>query len=105
MGKRIILGNQHLNNTCENSRFKTDINKGYAHFSSQNHFGSVTKTPIYDDSYASLFLEHVIEIKNNKSVFWLMWYNSKGEPLLAESAVFDEADLLKIIQNLSSVKL
>ncbi|MBA3972510.1 MAG: hypothetical protein H0X46_10315 [Bacteroidetes bacterium] len=80
--------------------------KGHTHFNNQTHLGSVTAQPLYDDGDSSLFLEHVIDTKNNnKPVYWFMWYNGNGVPSLTMSSVIDEADIAQVIRNIAAIEL
>jgi len=105
MGTRINQNGINLDHTCKNTRFHTDTTKGYPHFSNQTHLGSVTSAPLYDDGDSSLFLEYVLDTKNNKSVYWFMWYNGNGIPAVTMSSVIDEADIAQVIRNIAAIKL
>ncbi len=82
---------------CENRKFKTDTSKGFK--------GSVTKKPIWKDESYVIRLEYVYEFKKpDNELFWLMWYDINGRPLLKASSVFDRDDLLTIMKNISEIK-
>lgn len=105
MGK-INHNGSNLDFTTENSRFKTDIAKGYSHITGQAHLGSVTVDPIYEDDDGYLFLEHVIEKSNGNSCFWFMWYDENGNNKVnSVSAVIGETDILEVIKNISKISL
>lgn len=104
MAGKIKQNGAELDHTCENSRYKTNISKGKKHYQHQSHKGCVTK--IYDDGDSALFLEHVTEIKKpQKEIYWLMWYFADGRPSIGESAVFDKNDIIKMIRNITMLKL
>lgn len=102
---RISSGTTLLDYTCQNSRFKTDISKGHPHRPGDTYMGSATPAPIYDDGDSSLWLEHVIEPKKGISCYWFMWYDASGRPLLSQSSVIDERDILQVIKNIGEIKL
>lgn len=99
----IVLNNIPIKFTCKNSRFQTDISSGYGPKSRGGIKGSVTKKPLYIEGDTSFWLEHIIEIKTNKKLFWFMWYKD-GWPLLNMSSVFDTDDLTMVIKNISAIK-
>lgn len=99
----INKNNQTVKFTCENSRFRTDLQKGYSPVSRSGTRGSVTEEALYNDGEYSFWLEHIVEKKTEKNLFWFMWYKD-GIPLLNMSGVFDEDDLTTVIQNISSIK-
>ena len=83
---------------CGNRSYQTDTNKGYPHMSSQTR-GSVLPTPItIHENGASLWLEYVIELETSKSLYWLMWYDKDGNPIIRQSTVFDKQDLSNFFQ-------
>lgn len=92
----IIINGKQVKFTCENRKFKTNVNKG--------NKGSVTKKPLHDDGVFTMRLEHVIEKKNNNECFWFMWYKN-GRPLLTMSSVFEKEDLFQIIENLKEINI
>jgi hypothetical protein len=56
-------------------------------------------TPItIHENGASLWLEYVIELETSKSLYWLMWYDKDGNPIIRQSTVFDKQDLSNFFQ-------
>lgn len=99
MGK-IIINGQPTAYTNENSRFMTDVNNPVHPI----YLGSVTPEPIYDDENGKiLLLEKVMDRKNGNRCFWFMWYDN-GSPMINVSGVIDEADITKVIRNISGIK-
>ncbi|MEW6711051.1 MAG: hypothetical protein AB1403_14585 [Candidatus Riflebacteria bacterium] len=86
--------------SCGNSRFKTDINKGFPHAPSKTK-GSVFKTPLVRNGH-SLWLEHVEEIGGGSDLYWLMWYDSSGNPTVSMSSIFNRAQLSEMIKGLAN---
>ena len=102
---RIFRKGQRLSFTCENSKFKTDISRGYKHFSDNNYLGSAIPEPIYTNGIDTLWIEYVINVKDkNNKCFWFMWYKN-GIPSLSGSSVIDEDDIMKVINNISKIKI
>ena len=84
---------ERVDYTCENRRYKTNVEKGHPHGDESRARGSVTQKPLHEGSSYSLWLEHVIEKKTGKEVFWLMWYR-QGKPTIPASGVLDVDDLV-----------
>jgi hypothetical protein len=53
----------------------------------------VIKTAVIDHGDYSLWLEHVAEKGGGRELYWLMWYNGQGVPLIPASGVFGKSDL------------
>ena len=100
---RIEQGGKRVNCTCENARYRTDISKGCSHTGHSKYRGSVLDTALVDRNGYSLWLEHVIEIKNNTEWYWLMWYQD-GLPTIPMSSVFDEKDKDNMVRLLTTTK-
>lgn len=101
---RIIQNGTSLDFTCENRRFKTDVQRGFAHYPGNNYLGSVTDTPLYDDGGFSLWLEYVVNVNDpNDKCLWFMWYQD-GWPTIPMSAVIDESNIVGVIQNIAAIK-
>lgn len=94
---------EKIDYTCENRRYKTNVEKGYPHGREGRARGSVTPEPLHDGGSYSLWLEHVIEKNTGKKVFWLMWYR-QGKPTIPASGILDADDLGEMIQNLVGVR-
>jgi hypothetical protein len=100
---RIIGPNgQRLPFTCQNHRYRTNINKGEAHSPMSQNRGSVFPAPLVNHDGWSLWLEHVEEIGNAAEVYWLMWYGPDGRPTIPLSGVFDRAELSSLVGQLAS---
>lgn len=89
--------------SCENNNYCTDIKnkESFRHLPNRT-LGSALKDPLFFDDHDtlySLWLEHVINKKDskNKNVYWLMWYDGKGFPLIPFSGVFSKDDLKKMV--------
>lgn len=102
--KRILLNGQRLNFTCENSRFKTDIDSGHEHYPGEGYKGSVTDEPLYEDG-GSLWIEHVLDKSNGNKCFWFMWYDKDGLPILPMSSVFDKYDMQQVIERIAKINV
>jgi hypothetical protein len=89
--------------TCENRRYKTNTEKGHPHGSKGEAKGNVLPGPLFDGGSYSLWLEHVVEKKTEKEVFWLMWYRD-GVPTIPASGVLNAKNLDTIISNLAGVR-
>lgn len=81
---------------CENSRFKTNTDKGFAHSPKSETRGSVFEEPLFVDEKISLWLEHVVDKIEGGELFWLMFYDDRGTPKIRVSAVFDKKDFAKM---------
>ena len=93
--KRIIKDGIPLDYTCENLRFKTNIDIGKPH--GGNHVcGSVFNTALIDRTPHSLWLEHVLDKNDDGEWYWLMWYED-GKPSLPASAVLTREDLNRML--------
>ena len=88
--------------TCKNRAFKTNIEKGYPHGS--NHAGgSVFPEPLIVQGKLSLWLEHVKAERDDKDLFWLMWYED-GKIKIPLSGVFSKEELKGMISKLITVR-
>ena len=102
---RIIDANGNVMNfTCQNAKFKTDINSGHPH-GPGNAKGSVfddhlVQWPDGADIY-SLWLEHVVHSTSGHKYYWLMWYKN-GIPTIPLSGVFGKAELERFAQKMAS---
>jgi len=98
---RIHINNLPLNYTCENRRFQTNIDKGFAH-GRGNAKGSVLENALFSDDKNgySMWLEHVIEKETDWEVYWLMWYDKHGTPTIPASSIFSKDDLLTFINKI-----
>jgi hypothetical protein len=92
-----------LNFTCENGRFKTNLEKGVSHGPSQA-MGSVFPTPLVLVSHSSytLWLEHVVEKETGDECYWLMWYDASGKPTIPMSGIFHKDQLADMTRQLAS---
>ncbi len=83
--------------TCTNGRFTTDVLKGHQHKESGVK-GSVFAEPLYDGEYGTVFLEHVKDSYHpDDDFYWIMSYDKAGKPTVNMSAVFEKAQLAKLI--------
>lgn len=97
---RIISNGKRIDFSCENTRYKTDLSKHVA----DGRPGSVLPFALYSSGEYSLWLEHVIEKKNSKHVYWLMWYKN-GIPTIPMSGVLDEAGVLGVVKGMVGVDM
>jgi hypothetical protein len=97
---RILVNNARVPFSCENTRFATNLEKGNLHKPKAQTAGNVLENPLLEDDQASLWLEHVIDKNTYDELYWLMWYNSEGFPIMPMSSVFDKDDLKKMVSNL-----
>lgn len=100
---RIEQGEQPLDYTCENARYKTNIGKGKKH-GSHSSCGSVFEEPLagVQGTGYSLWMEHVIEKKTqDDELYWLMWYKN-GIPTIPLSGVFRKDDIGNMVRLLAS---
>lgn len=89
-----------LSFSCENASYKTDIDKGFQHGKSATK-GSVFPSPLISNGY-SLWLEHVKEIDTQADVYWLMWYDDRGKPVIPMSGIFNKQQLSEMAKQLAS---
>lgn len=87
--------------TCRNSRFWTDITKGHCHGHGQVR-GSVFDSPLVEGDGYSLWLEYVEDRDGGWEPFWLMWYDSEGNPTIPMSGVFDQSQMRAMVEKLAS---
>lgn len=97
-GKQVEQNGLKLTFTCKNARFATDISKGKKHGQHSDSAGSVFDAPLVLYNGASLWLEHVVDHKNNDGIpyYWLMWYDSKGIPTVPLSGILSKYDLIRM---------
>jgi len=98
---RIISNGSRLPYSCENARFMTNIEKGNTHNPRSQTKGNVLEVPLLNDDEASLWLEHVIDKNTDEELYWLMWYNTSGFPLITMSSVFNKTQLESMVGNLT----
>lgn len=99
---RVIGANgQRLDDSCENGRFLTNIHirKGKRHGECSTKGSVFNNALILSDGF-SLWLEHVIDKKNSTApeCYWLMWYDSNGQPTFPGSSVFGKEQLSEMVQ-------
>lgn len=103
---RIERGGELLDYTCENSKFRTNIQVGETHAPHSQTRGSVFREAVVDhvrvDGY-SLWFEHVVEPKSGVEGYWLIWYLN-GRPKNAASAFIDKRDLRRFKDLLSRLE-
>jgi hypothetical protein len=93
-----------LNFTCQNSKYKTDINKGLEHEKGGSK-GSVTSEALFKSEGYSLWLEYVVNVHDeDEQCYWFMYYKD-GLPIMPMSAVIDEETITKVINNISNISL
>lgn len=95
---------QYLGFTCRNSKFETNISKGYPHFANQDYLGSAIRGPLYNEGGLSLWLEHVVNRMDRSECFWFMWYRD-GTPLINMSGVLGKSDIAELISNFQAISL
>jgi hypothetical protein len=90
-----------LEHTCQNRRFRTDIEQGFSR-GVRGTRGSVFKKPLIDRDGYSLWLEHVEETETGNKYYWLMWYDQDGKPTIPLSGIFDKDELVEMAKNFAS---
>lgn len=85
--------------TCENARFKTNINKGHSHGLAPAR-GSALLNPLVSHHY-SLWLEHIVDKQDDSEAFWLMWYDDQGRPTIPLSGAMWLDQLRDMVGGLS----
>ena len=85
--------------TCANARYRTDTGHGHPHGAGQVR-GSVLPAPLVCNAETgdTLWLEYVAGPEGR--MFWLMWYDTHGQPRLTHSAVMDRANLEIMLRQL-----
>ena len=91
---------QRINFSCGNRRYKTNLNKGFAHGGSPTP-GNVFQGPLINHVGYTLWLEHVEEIATSDEVYWLMLYDQAGIPTIPLSGIFDKNELAEMIRQLA----
>ena len=100
---RIELDGQRINYTCENSGYRTDLNKGETHADRSPARGSVFPEPLASrEGGYSLWLEHVVDKKTGDEYYWLMWYDANGYPTIPLSGILSRADIAGMQRLLTS---
>ena len=97
---RIHIDDRVIPYSCENRRFRTNIQKGREHAPLANTKGSVLRSALLDRDGYSLWLEHVVEIDTAAELYWLMWYDSNGQPTIPLSGVLNRAELSHMVGQL-----
>ena len=101
--RRIIKDGKRLDFTFENKGYKTNINNGYPH-GNGNAKGSVIESALYKDVDCSLWIEHVVSVKDTSDqCYWFMWYDNSGLSNMAMSSVFGKEELIAIINNIKDI--
>jgi hypothetical protein len=94
---RIVLNGVPQDFTCENSRFRTDVDSGFQHSNGYLR-GSALPQPLVTVGDSTLWLEHVVDKRNPRpdrgALYWLMWYRN-GIPAIPASGVLTADDLRK----------
>lgn len=99
---RIEQQGQRLDYTCENRAFRTRIEMGLSHGEHQVQ-GSVFNEPLYFDGQYSLWLEHVLNKRDeNEQCYWLMWYQN-GQPTVPLSSIMRRDDVIHMQTLLASL--
>lgn len=91
---------QRMKFTCINSGYGTNLLKGEPHSPFSETCGSVFPEPLIQHSGNSLWLEHIVELKTGTELYWLMWYDEEGKPIIPLSGVFDRTELRTMISRL-----
>jgi hypothetical protein len=86
---RIEQDGMRLDYTCENARFRTNINMGEAHGDCPSR-GSVFGEPLAQNDGYSLWLEHISDRRDSDAhYYWLMWYDERGHSTIPMSGVLN----------------
>jgi hypothetical protein len=100
---RIERDGMRLDYTCENARFRTNIDMGETHAGYQSR-GSVFREPLVlnEDDY-SLWLEHVSDRRNpDERYYWLMWCDPSGHPTIPMSGILSREHIANMQRLLAS---
>lgn len=98
MAKASKMINGNMLFTCENSLFRTNINKGHPHgIDTQgrpeargSHFPTYVSSWSGSKGFYTLWLENIIDIKTGRDdQYWFMWY-CDGKPEISMSAGLTE---------------
>ena len=89
--------------TCSNDRFETDVRRGRRHGPRQARGAVFPQALLRNTRGYSLWLEHVIEKKTRKRVFWLMWYDRQGSPTIPLSGILGAQDIREIVKRLADL--
>jgi hypothetical protein len=98
---RMVKGKERLNYTCENAGYHTNTNKGFPHGPYSKTLGSRFEEPLATRNDYTLWLEHVIEIRNGRGWYWLMWYRD-GKPTIPLSGILSKRDIDKMTRLLKT---
>jgi len=94
---RILNGGHRLDFTCENRRYRTNIQKGNPHSPLSSHLGNVFNEPLYNGGNVSLWLEHAIDNLGSSECYWLMWYdNTTGQPTIPLSGALNKDEVINM---------
>ena len=95
-----MLAGRRVPYSCENKRFRTNVNIGRRHGAALTR-GSVTGDALIGSGGYTLWLEHVEEIGDPQAEwYWLMWYDPSGVPTVPLSSVFTRAQLADMVREL-----
>jgi hypothetical protein len=94
---RIVKNDAPVSYTCQNSKYRTDTDKGHSH-GNHDARGNVFTGPLVVREAYSLWLEHVAH-ENGGEWYWFMWYKD-GIPTIPLSGIFDKADLSKMLASI-----
>ena len=92
---------QRVPYSCQNSAYRTNINKGEPHGPNSETRGSVFRTSLVAHGDSSLWLEHVVELQTGAELYWLMWYWQDGTPSIPLSGVLNRSELSRMIGQLA----
>jgi len=90
---RILRDGERLNYTCENRRFRTDIEHGERHGDAPARGSVFRQSLVADAAGSSLWLEHVEDKTTGERYYWLMWYDTSGMPTIPLSSVLTREDV------------
>ncbi len=94
-------GGNRLPFTCENSRFRTNTDKGFPHYPRADTRGNVIKSALVDYGNYSVWLEHAFDKLEEEEMYWLMWYDEDGVPTIPMSGVFGRDELENMVSRLT----
>lgn len=89
--------------TCENRRFKTNLQKGHPHGLEQAP-GSVFNVPLIVYPGGTLWLEHVEDADNpTEPCYWFMHYDAHGKPTIPLSAIMGKNEVQEMARLMASL--
>ena len=101
--RRIIKDGKRLDFTFENKGYKTNINNGYPH-GNGNAKGSVIESALYKDVDCSLWIEHVVSVKDTSDqCYWFMWYKN-GRSTIPLSGIIGKSGIVTVLNNIKDIK-